>query len=87
MALGSLRLLILDLQPQRPETGLLDGEIVFGQIEEEEQLSLTSQMPLGGVIFSDGIEQDYLEFSSGVTAQIGVAEKRVNLVVDAAPGR
>src|SRR6185369_10548358 len=42
------------------------AEIVFGQIEEGEQLSLISQMPLGGVIFSDGIEQDYLEFSSGV---------------------
>src|SRR5207244_13620256 len=57
------------------------AEMVFGQIEEQEQLSLTSQMPRGGVIFSDGIEQDYLEFGSGVTAQVGVAEKRVNLVV------
>jgi NAD kinase len=61
------------------------AEIVFGRIEEEESLAITSQMPLGGVIFSDGIEQDYLEFSSGVVAQIGVAEKRVNLVVDANP--
>jgi NAD kinase len=61
------------------------AEIVFGPIEESESLELTSQMPRGGVIFSDGIEQDYLEFSSGVVAQIGVAEKCVNLVMDAQP--
>jgi hypothetical protein len=40
-----------------------------------------SLMPHDGVIFSDGIEEDYLPFSSGSVARIGLAEKRVRLVV------
>jgi hypothetical protein len=38
-------------------------------------------MPQNGVIFSDGIEEDYLPFNSGATASIGIADKQVNLVV------
>jgi len=38
-------------------------------------------MPHGGVIFSDGIEEDYLAFSSGTVARIGLAEKKVHLIV------
>jgi hypothetical protein len=41
-------------------------------------------MPREGVIFSDGIEADYLEFTSGRTARIGVADRKVHLVVPAA---
>jgi hypothetical protein len=37
-------------------------------------------MPENGVIFSDGIESDYLEFSSGMTARIGVADRVGQLV-------
>jgi hypothetical protein len=37
-------------------------------------------MPENGVIFSDGIEADFLEFSSGVTATISVADKAGQLV-------
>lgn len=35
----------------------------------------------GEVIFSDGIEQDFLEFSSGTCATIGTAERKGVLVV------
>jgi hypothetical protein len=38
-------------------------------------------MPENGVIFSDGIEADYLEFNSGTQATITVAEKQGRLVV------
>lgn len=34
----------------------------------------------GEVIFSDGIEQDLLEFSSGMRATIGIAERKGVLV-------
>jgi NAD kinase len=54
--------------------------IVFGHIKGGEQLEIVSQMPQNGVIFSDGIEADYLQFGSGTTARIGVAEKKVHLV-------
>ena len=43
-------------------------------------LRLTSQMPDYGVIFSDGLEQDFLEFNSGMTAEVGVAARSGRLV-------
>ena len=53
--------------------------IVFDKIYRGEYLEIESQMPEGGKIFSDGIENDYLQFDSGKTAKIGVAEKKANL--------
>ncbi len=55
--------------------------MVFGRIEAGQSLQVTSQMPVNGVIFSDGIEDDYLEFNSGSIAQIGLADRRVNLII------
>jgi NAD kinase len=56
-------------------------ELIHGRIDMGNELIITSQMPQNGVIFSDGIEADYLEFNSGRIARVGVAEKKVNLVV------
>jgi hypothetical protein len=56
-------------------------EIVFGWIEGKEKIRLVSQMPENGVIFSDGIEQDFVVFNSGSVATIGIADKRGHLVV------
>lgn len=44
-------------------------------------LEVVSQMPADGVIFSDGVESDYLTFSGGAVARIGLSEKKVSLVV------
>ncbi|WP_440109641.1 sugar kinase [Paenibacillus sp. QZ-Y1] len=57
------------------------ANLVFGQIDQKQPLRIVSQMPEDGVIFSDGVEQDFLEFNSGVEATIGLAEKRGRLVV------
>jgi hypothetical protein len=38
-------------------------------------------MPANGVIFSDGIEADFLEFNTGAIARIHAAEERARLVV------
>ncbi len=57
------------------------AELVCGRIEQGQNLQIISAMPQNGVIFSDGIEEDYLPFNSGATASIGIADKRVNLVV------
>lgn len=57
------------------------AKFVFGRIEAEERLLLTSQMPQNGVIFSDGIEEDYLPFNSGAIAEISLANKKVHLIV------
>jgi len=56
------------------------AKLVFGKVAEKMSLRIVSQMPDYGVIFSDGIEKDYLEFNSGVEAQIGVSEKQGQLV-------
>ena len=42
---------------------------------------LSSQMPEHGVIFSDGIEDDFLEFNSGTQAVITVADEKGHLVL------
>ena len=44
-------------------------------------LRVTSHMPEHGVIFSDGVEQDFLHFNAGIEATISVAEKRGYLIV------
>ena len=56
------------------------ASLVFGKIDST-PLHITSQMPENGVIFSDGIEQDFLQFNSGIEAKISVASKKGYLVV------
>jgi NAD kinase len=57
------------------------ANLVFGQIQPGQELLITSHMPDGGVIFSDGIEADYMAFNSGFIARIGLAERQAHLVV------
>lgn len=57
------------------------AQLVFGKIDRSRPLRLISQMPENGVIFSDGIEKDYLEFNSGTEAAVTIAEKKGYLVV------
>jgi NAD kinase len=55
--------------------------IVCGMIERESPLVIKSEMPENGVIFSDGVEADYLQFNAGAIATIGLAKRQTNLVV------
>jgi NAD kinase len=57
------------------------ASLVFGRVGGGERLTLRSLMPENGVIFSDGIEADYLGFSSGMVASIGVARRAGRLIV------
>jgi NAD kinase len=57
------------------------ASLVFGTITRGEPLQVLSQMPENGVIFSDGLEADFLSFNSGVMARIQVAEKKGRLVL------
>jgi hypothetical protein len=54
--------------------------LVFGDIDPTTPLRIRSLMPDGGVIFSDGIESDGLEFRSGMEATIDLADKRGRLL-------
>ena len=58
-------------------------ERTFGLLSEGELLVLHSEMGIGGVVFADGIEADYLEFLDGQTVTLGIAERRLHLVVPA----
>lgn len=57
------------------------AEIVFGHATREEPLVLRSRMPDHGVIFSDGMESDFLRFSAGLQATITIADRQGRLVV------
>ena len=53
----------------------------YGVITKQNPLELESGMPQNGVIFSDGIESDFLQFNSGSRAVISIAVEKANLVI------
>mgnify|MGYP001550404478 CR=1 FL=1 len=55
--------------------------MVCGWILPSNPLVIESHMSSGGIIFSDGVESDFLAFNAGAIATIGVSEKKTNLVV------
>jgi hypothetical protein len=57
------------------------ARLVIGKIAEGGRMRVISEMPDNGVVFSDGIEADYLAFNSGTEATIGVAKKQGVLVL------
>jgi NAD kinase len=57
------------------------ADMVAGFIEGEQELVIGSQMPTQGVIFSDGVEADFLEFNSGSIARFTVSKQQARLVV------
>lgn len=54
--------------------------LVSGQVDEEIPMIVVSEMAEHGVIFSDGIEADFLPFNAGAQAKIGIAERQGILV-------
>ena len=64
-------------QSIRTQTG-----ITAGIINNKKNLTIESLMPTNGVIFSDGIEKDFLKFNSGAIANIGIAPETANLVIE-----
>ena len=55
--------------------------LVFGNVTAAQPLTLRSCMPEHGVIFSDGMEADFLRFTAGMEATITVAGCRGQLAV------
>jgi NAD kinase len=55
--------------------------LIFGAVSRETPLRIESLMGENGIIFSDGIESDYLSFNSGAEALITLADKRGLMVV------
>ena len=95
MAYGVTNMFEKDLKPKRPklkDDELLfavrepfqsirtQTGIVAGVIKNRNCLTIESLMPTSGVIFSDGIETDFLKFNSGSIATIGIAEETATIV-------
>jgi hypothetical protein len=74
---GELRFAVREPFPSRTS----QTNLVCGRVTASERLRLRSLMPENGVIFSDGIEADRLDFNSGTEVQITVAERQGRLVV------
>ena len=78
MAWDEERLLYAVREPfVSPYTG---ASMVMGEITSNQALVIESVMPENGVIFSDGICDDFLEFNSGKTVTIAPAADKVRLV-------
>jgi NAD kinase len=61
----------------KTQTGISGGTIKRGN-----KLVIESLMPNNGFIFSDGIEQDFLQFNSGATAEIRLSDEEAVLVIN-----
>lgn len=57
------------------------ARLVAGVIAPGEALVLESLMPDQGLIFSDGVEADYLAFNAGAIARIQIADRKTKLVL------
>ena len=95
MAYGITSLFEENMTHQQPE--LKDNDLLFAVREpfksmktqtemtagiiRNNTLRIESFMPDNGIIFSDGIEKDFLNFNSGTIATIGIAEESANLIV------
>ena len=55
-------------------------DVVAGIISQRNKLTVESFMPTNGVLFSDGIESDFLHFNAGSIVNIGIAKEKANLV-------
>ncbi len=55
--------------------------IVHGVVTDETPLKVTSQMASNGIVFSDGVESDYLEFNAGAELTLSTAPDKARLIV------
>jgi NAD kinase len=57
------------------------ARLVAGLLDEGKELVLESLMPSEGVIFSDGVESDFLAFNTGTIAEFRASDQRARLVI------
>lgn len=55
-------------------------DVTGGFVTRQKRLVIESHMPFQGVIFSDGIESDFIKFNSGCSVEISIAERKANMV-------
>lgn len=57
-----------------------DTSVGCGKITSQAPLTVESQMMNGGVIFSDGLESDFISFNAGARVKMTVAEEKARLI-------
>ena len=97
MAYGVTGLFEKDIKPKRPELKsdellftvrepfksiTTQTKIIAGIIKNKDKLIIESLMPTRGIIFSDGVEADFLKFNSGTIATIGIAKETAEIVIN-----
>jgi NAD kinase len=97
MAYGVAGMFEKNLKPKRPklkdsellfavrepfQSMMTQTGISVGIIKNQQLLTIESLMPINGVIFSDGIESDFLKFNSGSIATIGIAKETAKIVIN-----
>jgi len=56
-------------------------QLIYGSVSSGTSMKVLSSMPGNGVIFSDGMVDDYLEFNSGVEATLTMSPMKGEIVV------
>ena len=77
MAWEDPRLVFVVREPFRSRHSRAD--LAAGLLQAGQELVLESQMPSGGVIFSDGVEADALDFNAGAVVRLRAAGRRARL--------
>jgi NAD kinase len=57
-----------------------DISLTAGILTNQTKLRIESLMPSNGLIFSDGIEADFLNFNSGSIVEIGIANQKARII-------
>jgi len=57
------------------------NRLVFGAIRPDTEFKVESRMGENGLIFSDGIQEDFLDFNYSVVASVGLAETKGRIAV------
>ncbi len=96
MAYGVAAMFEPDLKPKRPrikadelvfavrepfKSVRTQTTLNIGRMQANDVLKIESLMPAHGVIFSDGMESDFLKFNSGSVVTIGIAPETARLVM------
>ena len=58
------------------------AELVYGKVDPKDKLTFTSLMSEDGIVFSDGIQDDAIEFDAGMEVKISVADRVGRLVAE-----
>jgi NAD kinase len=74
------RLVFVVREPFLSKTSQIN--LTSGILNEGDELILESHMPQNGIIFSDGIHNDFLTFNSGAIATVRIAKLKAKLVTN-----